>query len=131
MLRTIVSLFGAPAAWVAQMSLSEPLAAYGCYPHATPLPVPLWTSLPAILVAISIVCLAAGLVSGYVAWNSWKRINCRLKLLEVAARGGAPLDEGQGRFLAILGQLSSFVFIIAILFTSFAVILVSPCSPWV
>jgi hypothetical protein len=113
------------------MSLSEPLAAYGCYPHEAPLPVPLWTSLPALLVAISFACLAAGLVSGYVAWNSWKRINCRPRLLEEPARGGIPLDEGQGRFLAILGQLSSFVFIIAILFTSFAVMLVSPCSPWV
>lgn len=131
MLRTIVSLSGAPAAWVAQMSLSEPLAAYACYPHEAPLPTPLWISLPAILVAISLACLAAGLVSGYVAWSSWRQINCRLRLLKVAARGDASLDEGQGRFLAMLGQLSSFVFIIAILFTSCAVILVSPCSPWV
>ena len=131
MLRTIVSLFGAPAAWVVQMSLSEPLAAYGCYPHEAPLPAPLWASLPAILVAISLACLTAGLVSGYIAWSSWRRINCRLRLLKVAPRGGASLDEGQERFLAILGQLSSFVFIIAILFTSFAVLLVSPCSPWV
>ena len=130
MLRTIVSLFGAPAAWVVQMSLSEPLAAYGCYPHEAPLPAPLWASLPAILIAISLACLAAGLASGYIAWSSWRRINCRLRLLEAAPRSGASLDEGQGRFLAILGQLSSFVFIIAILFTSFAVILVSPCSPW-
>jgi hypothetical protein len=131
MLRTIVSLFGAPAAWVVQMSLSEPLAAYGCYPHETPLPAPLWASLPAILVAISLACLAAGLISGYIAWSSWRRIDYRLRLLKAAPRGSASLDEGQGRFLAILGQLSSVVFIIAILFTSFAVILVSPCSPWV
>jgi hypothetical protein len=132
MLRTIVSLFGAPAAWVVQMSLSEPLAAYGCYPHEAPLPAPLWASLPAILVAISLVCLAAGLVSGYVAWSSWRRINCRLRLSKLAAatKGNALLDAGQGRFLAMLGQLSSFVFIIAILFTSCAVILISPCSAW-
>jgi hypothetical protein len=131
MLRTLVSLFGAPAAWVVQMSLSEPLAAYGCYPHEVPLPVPLWAGLPTILLAISLACLAAGLVSGYIAWSSWRQINRRLSPLKAASRGGASLDEGQGRFLAILGQLSSFVFIIAILFTSFAVILVSPCSPWV
>ena len=129
MLRTIISLFGAPAAWVAQMSLSEPLAAYGCYPHEAPLPAPLWASLPAILLAISLACLAVGLVSGYIAWNSWRRANSRLTL--AARSGGTFPDEGQERFLAILGQLSSFVFIIAILFTGCAVILVSPCSPWV
>ena len=129
MFRTIISLFGAPTAWVAQMSLSEPLAAYGCYPHEAPLPAPLWASLPAILLAISLACLAVGLVSAYIAWNSWRRINNRLAL--ATRSGGRFLDEGQGRFLAILGQLSSFVFIIAILFTGCAVILVSPCSPWV
>ncbi|HVW65563.1 MAG TPA: hypothetical protein VHB01_11160 [Nitrosospira sp.] len=128
MLRTIVSLFGAPAAWVAQMSLSEPLAAYGCYPHEAPLPAPLWAGLPVILIAISLACLAAGLVSGYVARSLWKQAGTRPA---VATGSGSSFDGGQGRFLAMLGQLSSFVFIIAILFTSCAVILVSPCSPWV
>ncbi|MDE2366733.1 MAG: hypothetical protein KGM95_07360, partial [Betaproteobacteria bacterium] len=40
--RTLVGLFGAPAAWVIQVSLSEPLAAYACYPHQAPLSAPLW-----------------------------------------------------------------------------------------
>jgi len=127
MLRTIVSLFGAPAAWVAQMSLSEPLAAYGCYPHEAPLPTPLWASLPAILITISLACLAAGLVSGYIARGLWKQASTG----HAIAAGSGSFDGGQGRFLGILGLLSSFVFIIAILFTSCAVILVSPCSPWV
>ena len=128
--RTLVALFGAPAAWVAQMNLSEPLAAYACYPHLVPLSAPLWADLSAILVAISLICLAGGLLSGYVAWNLWRQANYRLAIIR---KGGHvfEVEGGQTRFLAILGMMSSFIFIAAILFTCCAVFLVSPCSPWV
>lgn len=129
--RTLLALFGAPAAWVIQMSLSEPIAAYTCYPHQVPLSAPLWVNLPAILATISLTCLAGGLLSGYVAWHLWRQAeNHRLA---GTGKGGNVLEVdggGQTRFLAMLGILSSFVFIIAILFTSCAVLLVSPCSAW-
>jgi hypothetical protein len=32
--------------------------------------------------------------------------------------------------LAILAAMSSFVFVIAIIFSSCAILLVSPCHPW-
>jgi hypothetical protein len=129
MRRTLLGLFGAPAAWVAQMSLTQPIAAYACYPHQVPLSAPLWVDLPAILAIISLVCLAAGLFSGYVAWNSWRRTRHQL------ARDGngehvIEADEGQTRFLAMLAMMSSFMFIVAIVFTGCAVLLVSPCSAW-
>ena len=127
--RTLLALFGAPGAWVTQMFLSEPIAAYTCYPHLVPLSAPLWVDLPAILAVISLFCLAGGLISGYVAWDSWRRTSRRFvgngtktHILEV--------DGGQVRFLAILGIMSSFVFIVAILFTACAVLLVPPCSAW-
>ncbi|MDQ3185803.1 MAG: hypothetical protein M3Q16_04940 [Pseudomonadota bacterium] len=128
--KTLLGLFGAPASWVAQMSLIEPIAAYACYPHQVPLSAPLWADLPAVFAIISLVCLAAGLLSGYVAWNSWRRTRHQL------ARGGngehvIEVDEGQSRFLAMLAMMSSFVFIVAIVFTSCAVLLVSPCSAWI
>ena len=127
--RILLALLGAPIAWVTQMSLSETLAAYGCYPHRVPLSSPLWVDLPAILAAISVICLAAGLIAGYVAWGSWRQISHRfaetktvLSVLEV--------DGGQTQFLAMLGIMSSFVFIVAILFTGCAVLLVPLCSAW-
>ena len=72
MTRTLIALFGAPTAWVMQMSLSEPIAAYACYPHQVPLSAPLWVELSLILGTVSLACLTAGLFSGYVAWTFWR-----------------------------------------------------------
>ncbi|HKX53048.1 MAG TPA: hypothetical protein VJM47_04525 [Nitrosospira sp.] len=128
--RTLVGLFGAPAAWVVQMALSHPLAAYACYPHQIPLPAPLWPALPAILAIISLVCLAGGIFSGYVAWDSWRGLG---RPLEDGANKKHVIeaDEGQTRFLVMLGMMSSFVFIVAVLFNTFAILLVRPCSAWI
>ncbi|SEL16957.1 hypothetical protein [Nitrosovibrio tenuis] len=131
--RTLVSLFGAPVAWVMQMSLSEPIAAYACYPRQVPLSAPLWVELPLILAVISLVCLAAGLLSGYVAWTSWRQIRNGSVVITKAANGhpDAGVDEGQTRFLTMLGMMSSSLFIVAIVFTCCAIFLVPPCSAWI
>ncbi len=129
-LRTLLALFGAPLFWVAQMSLSEPLAAYACYPHQVPLPAPLWADLSLILAMISLICLAGGLLSGYVAWNLWRQASHRPGVTG-AGEQALDVDGGQTRFLARLGTMSSFVFIVAILFTACAVLLVPPCSAWI
>lgn len=129
--KTLVALFGAPVAWLIQMSLSEPIAAYACYPHQVPLSAPVWAELPAILAAIGLICLAAGLFSGYVAWTFWQQADSnRGKVMHGHDSEGAVVDGGQNRFLAMIGLMSSTLFVIAILFTCFAVFLVSPCSAW-
>lgn len=119
-LRLTVALFGAPATWVAQLSLSEPLAAHACYPYQVPLPEPAWQGLPIVLTAISAACLVVALLSGRVAWRLYRRT--RAPLLKER--------DGRVRFLAKLGVLSSFIFTMAVLFTACSVLLVSPCSPW-
>lgn len=128
--RTLLALFGAPTSWVGQMSLSEPLAAYACYPHQVPLPAPLWADLSVILAMISLICLAGGLLSGYVAWTLWRQASPRPRVTG-AGEHALDVDGGQTRFLARLGTMSSFVFIVAILFTGCAVLLVPPCSAWI
>jgi hypothetical protein len=130
--KTLVALFGAPLAWIIQMSLSEPIAAYACYPHEVPLSAPLWVELRAILAAIGLVCLAAGLLSAYVAWTFWRHAGSAHILVthHGSDREDALVDGGQNRFLAMTGVMSSTLFVIAILFTCFAVFLVSPCSAW-
>jgi len=128
--RTLLGLFGAPAAWVAQMSLIEPIAAYACYPYQIPLSAPLWANLPAILAVISLGCLAVGLLSGYVAWNLWRQT----KHPSTSGGNGGHIieaDAGQRPFLAMSAMMSSFIFIVAIVFTGCAVLLVSPCSAWI
>jgi hypothetical protein len=127
MIRTAVGLFGAPAAWLAQFSLSEPLAAHACYPYQAPLSAPIWEGLPVILAAISIACLAAALLSGFVAWRSWRQSEREPAGEEVNA---IETGEGRNRFLGKLSLMSSFIFIVATLFNICAVLLVPPCSSW-
>jgi len=119
-LRLLVALFGAPVAWIAQLSLSEPLAAHACYPYQMPLSEPIWQGLPATLAVISGACLAMTLLSGFMAWTLCRQTHAPL------------LEERDGRtqFLAKLSAMSSFIFTMAVLFTACAVFLVSPCNPW-
>ncbi|MGZ5532063.1 MAG: hypothetical protein ACXWEU_09410 [Methylomonas sp.] len=120
-------MFGAPLAWIAQISLSEPIAAHACYPYQAPLPQPIWTQLPFVLAAISLACLAAALLSCFMVWTSWRRLKAE------SGCGDKPvLDAVWHRqiFFLNLGALSSFLFTLAIVFNICAVWLVSPCSPW-
>lgn len=127
--KTLVALFGAPAAWISQMLLCESLTSYACYPYRTPLPAPLWADLPVILAIICIVSLTFGLISGYAAWNTWQQAN-RQSVENNSSGQAFKVDGGQSKFLATLGVMSSSVFIVAILFTSSAVLLVSLCGEW-
>lgn len=113
-----LGLFGAPAAWIAQVFLSEPLAAYACYPYQTPLSAPVWERLPGLLVTIGIACLSVALLSGLVAWTLWRQSERK------------PVGEDSNRFLVKLSAMSSFIFTVAIIFNIFAILLVSPCSSW-
>ena len=126
-LRLGVGLFGAPAAWLVQFSLSEPLAAHACYPNQAPLSTPIWEDLPAMMIAISIACLAAALLSGFVAWNSWLQFEDEPAGEE---KGVIEPDRSRNRFLLNLSLMSNFIFGIAVIFNICAVLLVSPCSSW-
>ncbi|MDD5579349.1 MAG: hypothetical protein PHY16_08730 [Methylobacter sp.] len=128
-IRTLIGLFGAPVIWVIQMWLSESLAAYACYPHQAPLSIPVWNSLLPILAVISSLCLTGGLLSGFIAWTTWLRAKPKRKL-PGNDKNIPDAGEGRKRFLAMLGLMSSLLFIVAIIFTGCAVIFVSPCSPW-
>lgn len=122
-----VGLFGAPLAWIAQFSLSEPLAAHACYPYHAPLAEPIWAGLPAILAAISIVCLAAALLSGFNVWNLWRRSEVKPDGESKPMQRG---NEGRDQFLLSLAAMSSFLFTVAIVFNIFALWMVPPCSSW-
>lgn len=122
MRRLWLGLFGAPSAWAAQLLLSEPFAAYACYPYQSPLSAPVFAGLPAILATISLVCFAVASLSGFAAWSSWRQFeNDRI------GRAG----EDRNRFLIKLSLMSSSIFFIAVIFNICAVLLVPPCSPWV
>lgn len=126
-LRTLWGLFGAPAAWVAQLLLSEPIAAHACYPYRAPLAEPIWGGLVAILALITAACLIIALASGFVAWTSWRKIAHKPAGTEPDA---VKRYYARVRFIVKLSLMSSFIFIVGVIFNTCAVILVSPCSPW-
>jgi hypothetical protein len=125
-LRTFAGLFGAPFAWLAQMSLSLMLAAYACYPHQAPLTEPQWPDLSLTIAIISLICFLAAAASGIIAWTSWRRV--RQEKFHTGKT--ADVGEGRTRFLAMLALLTSLLFVIAILFSACAFIFVLPCRSW-
>jgi hypothetical protein len=70
------------------------------------------------------------LLSGYVAWIFWRQADSKAAAVAETNDSRSVVDEGQDRFLAMTGLLSSSLFVIAIIFTCCAVFLVAPCSAW-
>jgi hypothetical protein len=130
-LRLLAGLFGAPLAWLAQMSLSEPLAAQACYPNTTPLNAPqLPVALPSLQVILALITGAAliiGIVSTMLAWSAMRQTHHQSN-----ASAGDTVEHGGGRagFLATVAVMAGLLFVVAILITGLAVLLVSPCSLW-
>ncbi|MGJ0484060.1 MAG: hypothetical protein ACR65R_05935 [Methylomicrobium sp.] len=124
-LRLLLALVGAPSAWLIQLIVSEPLAAYACFPYQVPLSAPIWEKLPVLLAAISLICLGVALFSGYLAWKSWHELAHEP---EEHGKEIAEVKSGRPRFLIILGLMSSFIFIVAVVFNACAVLLVPLCN---
>lgn len=126
-LTMLFGLFGAAGVWVLQTEIGEALSAQACYPHRAALAAPQWAWLMPVLTAVSIGALLIGLAGAALAWRNWR-----------VARNGQPDSEpavpdtslGRTRFLAMAGLMLSLLFLVGLLATGFAVMLVSPCSAW-
>ncbi len=128
-LRLLTCLYGVPLAWIAQMTLSEPLAAQACYPHAVPLSAPLLPHLQLLLAAVTLCAVGAGAAIAWLAWSSWCRVSDDpAEKEEIAGHATAETGDGRTRFLALMGVMSSLLFLTAILITGLAVLIVSPCT---
>lgn len=123
----LFGLLGAAAVWVLQTEIGETLAAQACFPHRTALAAPQWSWLMSALDVMSIVALLIGAAGVWVAWRGWR--------MTLAARTGpaAPVSDtrtGRTRFLAMAGFMLSLLFLVGLIATGLAVLLVSPCSAW-
>lgn len=125
-LQLSIALFGAPLAWLLQMSLSEPLAAQACYPAAVPLTLPVLASLPLLLKCISAACLLLALGGFWCAWRAWQAT--RSEADSPRADDAADTGHGRTRFLALLATLCSGLFVTAILFTALGLLLSQSCA---
>lgn len=126
-LMMLFGLLGAAAAWVVQTEIGETLAAQACFPHRTALAVPQWPWLMSALNVMSIVALLVGIAGAWVAWRGWRMTrDTRPDPASAVSDAGA----GRTRFLAMAGLMLSLLFLVGLVATGLAVLLVAPCSAW-
>ena len=126
-LRHLIGFLGAPTVWAGQMILSDSFSSYACYPHQAPLTDPMWQWLPLALAATSLASLAIGIFCFFIAWTSWKRSRHETR---GASKDVIEIGEGRTRFLSLFSIYSSGIFLVAILFSAIAFLIVSPCQKW-
>ena len=118
-------LFGAPAAWAAQLISNYALLGHFCYPRATPLASPTFGGTRALAIVVSAVLLLAATAALFVALHSWQetRYRRRAEHHEVAEVG-----EGRTRFMAMSGILVSGIFVYAVLMTGIPLFTMQVCT---
>ncbi|SAL13912.1 hypothetical protein [Caballeronia telluris] len=126
-LSLLYGLLGAPLAWIVQICVCEALAAQTCYPLQTPLARPVVPSLAPLIGGVSAVCLAVAFGGFATAWGNLRATQREAKL--ASARTAQPI-QGPMRFLALVGVIASSIFVLGVLATAAAALIVSPCKPW-
>ena len=117
-------LTSAPLAWSAQSIIGYTLASFACFPGSEPRATPLFAGTRQILFALNVAAIILAVMGATVAYRSWsatwdERGGGSRRLVEVG--------EGRTRFLAMCGLLASVGFLIATIFSSFAIIVVPLC----
>jgi hypothetical protein len=114
-----------PVAWLAHLSMSYAIAAYGCYPHRAPLASPLWTHMHTDLIEIAVIALmlaALGIALAYSARQSaWEQPAAPPSKLPESG-------EGRTRFLATCAIVGGALFVIALIFDAIALAMVPACA---
>lgn len=127
MRRVLVGLLVAPCAWLAQMVIAETLAAQSCYPVDQPLSAPALPWMRPALVAISVLCLAAGVFGALTAWRNVRRLDAAK---EAGSGVASQRRRGLDVFLTRIAAMCSALFLFALIATDIALALVSPCKWW-
>lgn len=123
----LTGLLLAPLAWLTQTVTAEAFAAQSCFPFDHPLSAPIVSWLRAALVALSAVCLLAGIVGALTAWRNVRRVG--------PARWGALRHERRTRaevdwFVSRVAAMCSALFLFALVAADVALAIVSPCRWW-
>jgi hypothetical protein len=125
--RTLIALLVAPLAWLAQLGIAELVLGQGCVvggPVFVVNAVP-WT--PLTVAIASSICLVFALFGAFVAWrNLWR--TARISWRFPAALKGTRAERDW--FLSRVCALSSTMFVLGLLATDTAMLLIAPCSPW-
>lgn len=124
-LATWFGILGAPVAWSLQEIVNVGLASYACYPHDIPLAQPLWSHLTATTYIVEAIALLIGVAAGATAWRNWRRTRT-----EKDGNAARLLGSGDGRtrFMAMVGMLTSGLFLVAIVVATLYIGGVPPCG---
>ena len=110
--RVPAQLFGVaagPAAWIAQLCVNYGLSSYACFPGDAPRATPPPAAEHAVLLLISLACLALALAGLWVSFAGLRRSRA-----DGPPDGMAATVLSRSRFLAMCGVLSATAFAIAI-----------------
>jgi hypothetical protein len=131
--RLLYGLLGAPLAWMLQMCVCQVMASQACSAPDEALGKPLVPALGPLIGGVSAVCLAIAFGGLSSAWRGWRRARethaRRVQDKRASARVEHP-SEGPARFLSRVGVIASAMFVLAVLATALAALIVSPCRPW-
>jgi hypothetical protein len=114
-------IVGAPLAWNVELLAGAALTGHQCFPHYLPRALPMWTGTWGFLLGMSIAAFVLAIAAALVAWRSWRRSSDEKP-------GSVHSGEGRTRFMAMSGLMCSGLFLLALLFTLGAILLVPICS---
>jgi hypothetical protein len=123
----LIALLVAPLAWLAQVAIAEMMLSERCVVggplfvvHSMP-----WTPLTVALA--SLLCLIFGVFGTLMAWrNLWR--TARIPWRFPSALRGTRAERDW--FLARISALSSSMFMLGLIATEIAILVIAPCSPW-
>jgi hypothetical protein len=125
--QTLIALLVAPFAWLAQLGIADRVLGERCVVggplfvvHSMP-----WT--PLTVAFASLVCLIFGGLGTVVAWCTlWRTAHTPWRFPSALKGTRAERDW----FLARISALSSSMFILGLIATDIAILVIAPCSPW-
>jgi hypothetical protein len=126
-LHMLIALLVPPLAWLAQVSIAEMVLGQRCVVGAPLFVVHAMAWTPFTVAAASVVCVIFGVFGTFVAWrNLWR--TARIPWRFPAALKGTRAERDW--FLSRLCAMSSTMFLLGLVATEVAMLMIAPCSPW-
>lgn len=113
-----------PGAWIVEMLVGVGIASNACPLTGGAQRAKGFSGEAALLVAITVACLAAAVASGLLSLHHWRQVRHEKQGGE---HSHLTLGEGRTRFLALAGGLNAATFAIAILFSLLEPIVIPLC----
>ena len=125
--QTLIALLLAPLAWLAQLGIAGQVLGQACLADRSFFVAHSMPRTPLTVAIASLVCLFFATCGALLAWrNLWR--TARIPWRFPAGFKGTRAERDW--FLSRVCALSSTMFVLGLLATDLAMVLMSPCSPW-